>query len=94
LTLFAAAIDELAHSSDDIGSQVRKADDLADDASASAAPAGTGVEGLKKSSTEIGQVLGLISTVARQTNSLALNATIEAARARTRPDLPQACSHR
>ena len=47
----------------------------------SAALAGRGVEGLKRSSTEIGNVLGLISTVARQTNLLALNATIEAARA-------------
>ena len=81
LTQFAAAIEELARSSDDIGFQVRKADDLTDEASASAALAGHGVEGLKKSSTEIGQVLGLISTVARQTNLLALNATIEAARA-------------
>jgi len=81
LTQFAAAIEELARSSESIGCQVRKADDLADEANASAASAGRGVEGLKKSSTEIGQVLSLISTVARQTNLLALNATIEASRA-------------
>jgi methyl-accepting chemotaxis protein len=81
LTQFAAAIEELARSSDAIGCQVRKADDLTDEASASATLAGRGVEGLKKSSTQIGQVLGLISAVARQTNLLALNATIEAARA-------------
>jgi methyl-accepting chemotaxis protein len=81
LTLFAAAIEELARSSDAIGSQVRKADDLTDEASASATLAGHGVEGLKKSSTEIGLVLGLISKVARQTNLLALNATIEGGRA-------------
>jgi methyl-accepting chemotaxis protein len=81
LTLFAAAIEELARSSDAIGSQVRKADDLTDEASVSATLAGHGVEGLKKSSTEIGLVLGLISKVARQTNLLALNATIEAGRA-------------
>jgi methyl-accepting chemotaxis protein len=81
LTLFAAAIQELARSSDAIGSQVREADDLTDEASASATLAGHGVEGLKKSSTEIGLVLGLISKVARQTNLLALNATIEAGRA-------------
>jgi methyl-accepting chemotaxis protein len=81
LTHLAAAIEELARSSENIGCQVRKADDLADEANASAASAGRGVEGLKKSSTEIGQVLGLIATVARQTNLLALNATIEASRA-------------
>jgi methyl-accepting chemotaxis protein len=81
LTQLAAAIEELARSSDDIGSQVRKADDLTIQANGSAALAGRGVEGLKRSSTEIGNVLSLISTVARQTNLLALNATIEAARA-------------
>ena len=80
LTQFAAAIEELARSSDAIGCQVRKADDLTNEASASATLAGRGVEGLK-SSMQIGQVLGLISAVARQTNLLALNATIEAARA-------------
>jgi methyl-accepting chemotaxis protein len=81
LTQLAAAIEELARSSDDIGCQVRKADDLTVQANDSAALAGRGVEGLKRSSTEIGNVLNLISTVARQTNLLALNATIEAARA-------------
>jgi methyl-accepting chemotaxis protein len=81
ITQLAAAIEELARSSDEIGGQVRKADTLSDKASDSAAVAGRSVEGLKKSSTEIGQVLSLISTVARQTNLLALNATIEAARA-------------
>jgi methyl-accepting chemotaxis protein len=81
LTQLAAAIEELARSSDDIGCQVRKADDLTNAANDSAISAGRGVEGLKNSSTQIGQVLNLISTVARQTNLLALNATIEAARA-------------
>ena len=81
LTLLAAAIEQLAQSSHDIGFQARKADDLTSRASESAALAGRGVEGLKRSSTQIGHVLNLISTVARQTNLLALNATIEAARA-------------
>jgi methyl-accepting chemotaxis protein len=81
LTQLAAAIEELALSSDDIGSRVRKADDLTGQANDSASQARRGVEGLKLSSAQIGQVLNLISTVARQTNLLALNATIEAARA-------------
>src|SRR6202050_4457426 len=81
LTQLASAIEELALSSENIGHQVHRADKLADEASASAELAGRGVEGLKKSSTEIGQVTSMISTVARQTNLLALNATIEAARA-------------
>ena len=60
---------------------MRTADDLTGEANESATLAGRGVEGLKNSTTQIGQVLNLISTVARQTNLLALNATIEAARA-------------
>lgn len=39
------------------------------------------VEGLGRSSKEIGQVLKVITSIAEQTNLLALNATIEAARA-------------
>src|SRR5580700_7899942 len=81
LTQFAAAIEELARSSENIGDQVHRADKLAEEASASAELAGRGVEGLKKSSAEISQVTSMISTVAQQTNLLALNATIEAARA-------------
>ena len=39
------------------------------------------VQGLQKSAGRIGEVVGLINTIAQQTNLLALNATIEAARA-------------
>ena len=81
LTQLAAAIEELARSSGDIGFQVRKADDLTGAANKSAELAARGVDGLKNSSTQISHVLSLISAVARQTNLLALNATIEAARA-------------
>ena len=77
LKLLAAATDELAHASDNIGNQVRKADDLTDSASELATMAGRSVDGLKKSTAEIAHVVGLISAVARQTNLLALNATIE-----------------
>ena len=38
-------------------------------------------EELKTSSAQIGEIVGLISTIAGQTNLLALNAAIEAARA-------------
>jgi methyl-accepting chemotaxis protein len=81
LSQLAAAIDQLAVSSNNIGGQVRQADELTVEASESAAIAGRTVDGLKKSSTEINHVVALISSVARQTNLLALNATIEAARA-------------
>jgi len=81
LSQLAAAIDELARSSDDIGLQVRQADELTDRANESATLAGRSVEGLKESSAEIVHVVNVIATVARQTNMLALNATIEAARA-------------
>ncbi|MCJ2052113.1 methyl-accepting chemotaxis protein, partial [Methylobacterium sp. J-070] len=39
------------------------------------------VQDLSQAATRIGEVVGLISTIAGQTNLLALNATIEAARA-------------
>jgi methyl-accepting chemotaxis protein len=81
LSQLAAAIDELARSSEDIGTQVRQADELTDRANESATFAGRSVEGLKESSAEIVHVVNVIATVARQTNMLALNATIEAARA-------------
>jgi methyl-accepting chemotaxis protein len=53
----------------------------AGDAVSEAARATTTVETLGTSSTEIGNVVKLITSIAEQTNLLALNATIEAARA-------------
>jgi methyl-accepting chemotaxis protein len=60
---------------------VRDAGTLTDDAGHAAAAAGKSVDGLKASSAEIGNVVSLISAIAKQTNLLALNATIEAVRA-------------
>ncbi len=54
---------------------------VADDAVRASAAAQATVAALAESSTEIGNVVKLITAVAEQTNLLALNATIEAARA-------------
>ncbi|KAA5600347.1 methyl-accepting chemotaxis protein [Blastochloris sulfoviridis] len=77
----AAATEELAASSGEIGRQVDEAGRLTGQATEAAAEASRSVDGLKTSSNEIGQVVGLIASIAKQTNLLALNATIEAARA-------------
>ena len=80
-THLAVATEEFAKSSDEIGRQVREAGTLTDDAGHAAAAAGRSVDGLNASSAEIGNVVSLISAIAKQTNLLALNATIEAVRA-------------
>jgi methyl-accepting chemotaxis protein len=80
-THLATATEEFATSSDEIGRQVREAGTLTDHAGEAAAAAGQSVDGLKASSAEIGNVVSLISAIAKQTNLLALNATIEAVRA-------------
>jgi methyl-accepting chemotaxis protein len=77
----ATATEEFAQSADEIGRQVREAGTLSEDAGDAAAAAGKSVDGLKASSAEIGNVVSLISAIAKQTNLLALNATIEAVRA-------------
>lgn len=77
----ASATEEFAQSSGEIGRQVREAGTLSEDAGYAAAAAGKSLDGLKASSGEIGNVVSLISAIAKQTNLLALNATIEAVRA-------------
>jgi len=77
----AAATEEFAQSADEIGRQVQEAGTLTEDAGNAATAAGKSVDGLKASSAEIGNVVSLISAIAKQTNLLALNATIEAVRA-------------
>ena len=80
-TVFSQAADKFTHSAEGIGSQVRSAGRLADEASAAAHEASLNVDRLKKSSGAIGNVVNLIAQIARQTTLLALNSTIEAARA-------------
>ena len=77
----ATATEEFALSSDEIGRQVQGAGALTEESGDAAAAAGKSLDGLKASSAEIGNVVSLISAIAKQTNLLALNATIEAVRA-------------
>ncbi len=80
-TTFSQAADKFTHSAEGIGSQVRDASKLADQASAAAREATENVDRLRESSAAIGNVVNLIAQIARQTTLLALNSTIEAARA-------------
>jgi methyl-accepting chemotaxis protein len=80
-TTFSEAADKFAVSAQGIGSQVRDASKLADQASAAAREASANVDRLKESSAAIGNVVNLIAQIARQTTLLALNSTIEAAHA-------------
>src|SRR3954470_5379178 len=79
--MFAQAADKFTHSAEGIGSQVRGASELADQASAAAREASANVDRLRESSAAIGNVVNLIAHIAKQTTLLALNSTIEAARA-------------
>ena len=80
-TTFSQAADKFTHSAEGIGSQVRDASKLADQAGAAAREAIPNVDRLRESSAAIGNVVNLIAQIARQTTLLALNSTIEAARA-------------
>jgi methyl-accepting chemotaxis protein len=79
--MFAQAAEKFTHSAEGIGSQVRGASELADQASAAAREASANVDRLRESSAAIGNVVNLIAHIAKQTTLLALNSTIEAARA-------------
>src|SRR6266403_3219359 len=80
-TTFSQAADNFTHSAQGIGSQVRDASKLADEAGAAAHEASLNMDRLRESSAAIGNVVNLIAQIARQTTLLALNSTIEAARA-------------
>ncbi len=77
----AAAAEELSASIGEIARQVTEAAGISSSAAREVAQANELVRGLALSATRIGEVVGLINTIAAQTNLLALNATIEAARA-------------
>src|SRR6478752_6387328 len=79
-TTFSRAADKFTHSADGIGSQVRDAGRLADQANDAGREAMANVDRLRESSGAIGNVVNLIAQIARQTTLLALNSTIEAAR--------------
>jgi len=77
----AAATEQLTASISEIGRQVAQASDVASGAVRQAADTNGKVQGLAEAAQKIGEVVGLITEIAEQTNLLALNATIEAARA-------------
>ncbi|MEB3701614.1 GCSs-MCP-PilZ domain protein [Candidatus Bealeia paramacronuclearis] len=77
----ASATEELAASSQEIGSQMGQASLVAKNAVNDAENAGVTINSLSHAAEKISEVVDLINTIARQTNLLALNATIEAARA-------------
>ncbi|MES1148109.1 MAG: methyl-accepting chemotaxis protein, partial [Bradyrhizobium guangdongense] len=77
----ASAAEELSASINDISQQAAHAAGIASRAVSQARDTDGTVQGLAKSASRIGEVVGLINTIAAQTNLLALNATIEAARA-------------
>ncbi len=77
----ASAAEELAASISEISRQVQHSTDIAGAAVAKAEATTAKVNDLAQAGQKIGEVLKLISAIAKQTNLLALNATIEAARA-------------
>jgi methyl-accepting chemotaxis protein len=77
----ATAAEQMAAAIREISGQIGQASTMAQQISSRAAATDEAVSGLAKSARSIGEVLGLITSIAAQTNLLALNATIEAARA-------------
>ena len=77
----ASAADELSASVREISRQVAGSTEIAGRAVVTADVTSEKVRNLSQASQAIGDVVELISNIARQTNLLALNATIEAARA-------------
>ena len=79
----ATAAEELGSSVQEIGRQVAGSARLAQSAVGEADQTAALVQALSQNAARIGDMVGMISSIAGQTNLLALNATIEAARAGT-----------
>jgi methyl-accepting chemotaxis protein len=77
----AHATHQLTGSVTEISRHVQESSRIATDAVRQAGQTDTRIAALSKAATRIGNVVDLITDIARQTNLLALNATIEAARA-------------
>jgi methyl-accepting chemotaxis protein len=77
----AAAAEQLSSSIAEISRQVAQSSQMTGQAVAEARRTDTIVRALAEGAQKIGDVVGLITSIAGQTNLLALNATIEAARA-------------
>ncbi|BDW83487.1 chemotaxis protein [Erythrobacter sp. Dej080120_24] len=80
VTAAAAATDEFALSISEISRQASASAQLARGASELVTTANTKMSDLSQAAVEIGEIAGLIQTIAQRTNLLALNASIEAAR--------------
>ncbi|KAF0230855.1 MAG: methyl-accepting chemotaxis sensory [Beijerinckiaceae bacterium] len=79
--IVASAAGELTSASREISEQVHKAGACVTQAMEMARNTDHDVSGLAELANRIGDIVGIISNIAEQTNLLALNATIEAARA-------------
>jgi len=77
----ATAAEQMAGSIKEISAQVAGATTIAHRAATQAETTNERIQSLAKAAQQIGEVVNLISDIAKQTNLLALNATIEAARA-------------
>ena len=81
VTAAASSVEELAASIGEIAGQANRSTEVAARAVEEARRTVRTMSELGDAATHIGEVVGLIQTIAGQTNLLALNATIEAARA-------------
>ena len=77
----ATATEELSATVDEIGTRVRESNRIAEAAVLHAQQTDVRIGKLSRAAQEIGDVVKLITAIAKQTNLLALNATIESARA-------------